>query len=149
MASYSIQWTPAALTQLSTERYAHFFAIEQHGQLVFAGKAYQENLEALIPACIDHLDLDSMEPKVYLGRIREVGLGQINHPTVDAILGMLVFAKKPRYNRVGKYRFLGTLDLELANVGLELLPAKLRVENNVVIVGAHAANTLHSPILAC
>jgi hypothetical protein len=149
MSSYSIQWTPAAADKLSNERYAHFFAIEQHGELVFVGKAYHENLEALIPACIGHLELDLMAPKVYLGRIREVGLGQINDATVDAILGMLVFAKKPRYNRVGKYRYLGTLDLELANVGFELLPAKLRAENNVVIVGAHPANTLHSPILAC
>jgi hypothetical protein len=149
MNTYNIQWTKAITNQLSSERYAHFFAIELNGELVFLGKAYHEDLPTLIPACIAHLDLDHSAPNVYLGRIREIGLGRISDASVDAMLGMLVFARKPRLNRVGKYRYQGTLKIDLTNVGLELLPAKLQADNNVVIVGAQPAINAHAPILAC
>lgn len=149
MNTYNIQWTSANANQLPLERYAHFFAIEMNGELVFLGKAYREDLPALIPACIAQLDLSHSSPNVYLGRIREIGLGRISDATVDAMLGMLVFARKPRLNRVGKYRYQGILNIDLTNVGLELLPAKMQAENNVVIVGAQPAINAHAPILAC
>lgn len=149
MNTYNIQWTQAMIDQLSPERYAHFFALELNGELVFLGKAYHEDLPTLIPACIAHLDLDQSAPKLFLGRIREIGLGRISDASVDAMLGMLVFARKPRLNRVGKYRYQGTLKIDLTNVGLELLPAKMQAENDVVIVGAQPAIVMHSPILAC
>lgn len=141
MSAYNIQWSATHLAQLPIERYAQFFALELHGELVFVGKAYHEDLAQLIPACIGQLDLDHLSPIIHLGRIREIGQGRISDATVDAILSMVVFARKPRLNRVGKYRYQGGLDMQLTNVGLDMLPAKLRAENNVVIVGAqHAAH---------
>lgn len=149
MSVYNIQWSVTRLPQLPEERYAHFYALVFDGELVFMGRCFREELVELIPACIAQLGLDHLGLQVFLGRIREIGTGRISDTTVDALLGMLVFARKPRLNRAGKYRYQGVLDMRLANVGCEWLPSHMRSEGNCVIVGPQPARTLVHPVLAC
>ena len=134
MSAFNLQWSPASLQTLETERYAHIFAIVTHGELVFLGRAHREDLTTLIAENLSKLELDPQQVQVHLGRLREVGTGRISEEVVDTLLSVLVYAKKPKYNRVGKYRYLGTMDLELSNLGSVQLPARLRTQGSVVIV---------------
>jgi hypothetical protein len=148
MSTYNIQWSSSCFEKLASERYAHFFAIVQRGELMYVGKAYHSNLTDLIPACTQQLDLDHLSLTLFLGRIREVGTGRINEASVNAIHDLLVFARKPRYNLAGKFVYQGQADLQLANVGCQLLPTKLRAENNRVFVGKPMGSISAEPISA-
>ncbi|MFN8396925.1 MAG: hypothetical protein U0176_20030 [Bacteroidia bacterium] len=136
MSTFNIQWSSARPDSLSQERYAQFFALIHQGQVAFLGKAYREEIESLIPACLVHLNLDPLSTTVHLGRIVGVGQGHISNRAVDAILSALVFAKKPSLNRVGKYRHEPVMDMQVSNVGLPGLPNQLRVQDGCVIVAA-------------
>src|SRR5262245_52875221 len=104
MSAFNIQWSTTRFEMLQHERYAQFFALMLHGELVFVGKAYREDLTQLIPACFQQFNLDSLSLTIYLGRIREIGSGRIGCVLVDQLHDALVFVKKPRLNGKGKYR---------------------------------------------
>jgi hypothetical protein len=149
MSTYNVQWSAACLEKLTQERYAHFFALMHHGEVLYVGMAYRNDLQQLIPACIQQLDLDHLSLTLYLGRIREVGTGRISDASVRAIHDLIVFARKPQYNLVGKFVYQGAADLQLSNVGCHQLPAKLRAENNRVFVAKPATSLAADPIPAC
>jgi hypothetical protein len=148
MSAFNIQWSATRLGHLPQERYAQFFALALQGELVYVGKAYRENLTQLIPACLRQLNLDPLSLTIHLGRIREIGMGRISGALVDSIHGMMVFAKKPRLNREGKYRFHGLMDVQATNAGCDHMPAKMRTEGNMVIIGGQSSTSLQ-PLLAC
>lgn len=139
MSTYNIQWSSTLVGQLSQERYAQFFVVEHQGQIAYLGKAHREELETLIPACLQQLNLDPLSTPVHLGRIVGVGQGHVSHRVVDAIVAMLVFALKPRLNQRGKYRHEAAMDVQVTNVGLPGLPNQLRVQDGCVIVTARTS----------
>lgn len=134
MHNFNVQWSPTKIDRLPQERYAHMFALVSGGEVLYIGKAYRADLPELIPACIAGHDLDHLPLTIYLGRIREVGTGRISFANVDAIVDLLVFARKPRLNHDGKYNYAGADDLHLANDGCAVIPHRLRAENRLVFV---------------
>ncbi len=134
MSTFNVQWSSSQLDHLNEERYAHFYALVHRGEVLYIGSGFRGELQAIIPASISRLGIDHLTPTVFLGRLREVGSGQINEASVSAILDLLVFARKPRYNATGKYVYHGAMDLQLGNAGCDPIPGKLRVENKLVFV---------------
>jgi hypothetical protein len=146
MSPYSIQWSATFVETLETERYAQFVAFVQQGKLVFLDTVYRENLTTAISARLQKQSLDHLNLTIYLGRIREIGEGKIDSFKVNALHDLLVFALKPRLNSEGKYRYKGLPNLQMTNVGCELIPRKLRAENSFVMVGAYAPSFEANPV---
>lgn len=134
MSSYNLQWSPAPLQHLAQGRYAHFFALVLRGEVLYIGKSFRCELALVIPECIAQLGVDHAELEIFLGRIRDVGMDRIGAASVDAIFDLLVFARKPRHNAEGKFKYAGIADLQISNVGCAAIHTKLRAENHNVFV---------------
>jgi hypothetical protein len=128
MTQFTIQWTKSQVENLKTERYAHFFALMHQGSVIYIGQAHRKHLEELIPSLIRQFNLDHLRITLFLGRIREIGMGGVSDCQMDAIHSLLVFARKPRLNLAGKFDYQGLPELQLCNSGCEIMPAGLRAE---------------------
>lgn len=139
MNAFRIQWSPAQLSELNAAKYAHFFIIEAGGTIYYIGNAYQQRLSEVIPACLRDFKLDHLKLRIYLGRIREFGTGRVTAEDVSSLHQLLVFANKPRLNRVERLRYEGLPNLTTRNSGCALLPMRVRAENRKVFRSSQRA----------
>ena len=133
MTSFNLQWSETKLSQLNSEKYAHFFLLSSKGTVLYIGNVHHENLGTTIQTAIQDNNLGQLDIHIHLGRIREYGTRSISLVAMNSIQNLLVFACKPRLNREGKLNYRGLANLRLANTGFDLLPA-VRAENQIVFL---------------
>lgn len=142
MQNFSIQWSPASLSNLAHERYTHLFLFERNGRILFAGNVTGRNYQTFIPEVADVINANNSEVKLWLGRFVRAVSSNVNSNVIEDVRRLICFAEKPLYNGRENYGFETDFDqLTVKNFGFPHISGILKFANGRVFKSRAATAT--------
>lgn len=132
MNDFFIEWERTPIEKLAPNHSAHFFALEQDGEILYLGLAYHLDFKDELEECLRVFDMDPKHLRVWSGSIIQNIHNFVNRHLAEEALCLMVNRMKTRFNILCKESYYGRDGLTIHNRGCALMPPFAKTRKQVV-----------------